>query len=590
MKLHFTGLWLMAGGLVSMSCGGGAGGVVKPEDFKGTDALGATAPKCDGSPKFARPLTVDLDSDTRSDLEAQMKSGVVVVAYDCVNLRVLDTCKLPSGEYAYAGISLKEEVVQMKGLDELKVNLPIGAANLSGEVKAGRTIDLALVSVGRRTAGLAGVKRSELTGGCEGATHFLQKAFVGAFSLATGSSGKAAAVADLFAYSGEGKSESERSAARKDGSLDSCKTSDPDADKPPPQCRSPLRVELIPIVDDGAAAAVAPAPPPLKSEGVEATENPCRDGYKLVDGVCSKNLDAAYQCDPKNESECQEQCEKGNAESCVNAGAFIANQYWKITWPVAKEKSRPFFKKACDAGNQEGCAGYVRATFPSEKEAKNQVPLAKELLAINKKACEAGATMACFDLGTFLGAVYEGQPYTDQKASLRYFERACMLGHPDGCNTAGLLHMSSDPAKGLQLYQRGCDGGDGFVCNQLAMRLITGMDKTTKDLPRGERLAKRACDLNIENCGFTGELFEDAGKAKEAYEYARKGCEDKDPRTGLDEGDQGRAQQYRGGACVTLGKFYRDGLGGKKDAAKAKAYFKKACDLGYAAGCTFAKE
>jgi uncharacterized protein len=589
MKRYMTGLWLLAGGLVLMSCGGGAGGVVRPEDYKGGDALGAAASKCEGSPKFARPLTVDLDSDTRSDLEAQMKSGVVVVAYDCVNLRVLDACKPPSGEYAYAGISLKEEVVQMKGLDELKVNLPIGAANLSGEVKAGRTIDLALVSVGRRTAGLSGVKRSELTGGCEGATHFLQKAFVGAFSLATGSSGKAAAVADLFAYSGEGKSESERSAARKDGSLESCKTSDPDADKPPAQCRSPLRVELLPIEDDGAAAA-APTPPPPAAEGVAVDENPCRDGYKLVEGVCSKNLEVAYTCDPKSETECQQQCERGSAESCVNAGAFIANQYWKITWPVAKEKSRPFFKKACDAGNQEGCAGYVRATFPLAQDAKSQLPLAKELLAINKKACDAGATLACFDLGTFLSSVYEGQPFVDEQASLRYFERSCLLGHPDGCNTAGLLHMKTEPAKGLALYQRGCDGGDGFVCNQLAMRLITGMDNTAKDLPRGERLAKRACALNIENCGFTGELFEDANKPAQAVEFARKGCEDKDTRTGLDEGDQGRALQYRGGACVTLGKFYKDGVGVKKDAKKAKAYFKKACDLGYGPGCTWAKE
>ena len=122
------------------------------------------------------------------------------------------------------------------------------------------------------------------------------------------------------------------------------------------------------------------------------------------------------------------------------------------------------------------------------------------------------------------------------------------------------------------------------------MRLITGMDNTAKDLPRGERLAKRACALNIENCGFTGELFEDANKPAQAVEFARKGCEDKDTRTGLDEGDQGRALQYRGGACVTLGKFYKEGVGVKKDAKKAKAYFKKACDLGYGPGCTWAKE
>jgi hypothetical protein len=35
-------------------------------------------------------------------------------------------------------------------------------------------------------------------------------------------------------------------------------------------------------------------------------------------------------------------------------------------------------------------------------------------------------------------------------------------------------------------------------------------------------------------------------------------------------GSQGRALQYRGGACVTLGKFYKGGVGVKKDAKKAK--------------------
>lgn len=571
-----------------LGCGGGAGGVVRPEDYKGGAALGATAPVCDSKPKFARPLTVDLDTDTRGDLEASMKSGVVVVSYDCVNLKVLDNCKPPGGDYEYAGVSLKEEVVQMKGLDELKVNLPMGAANLSSEIQSGRTIDLALVSVGRRSASLAALKRSELTGSCEGATHYLQKAFVGAFSLATGSVGKVSAVADVFAYSGSGNSESERKAARKDGSLDACRAADPDADKPPSQCRSPLRVELIPIVDDATAA--APAPAVQATEGMTVEENPCRDGYKLVDGVCSSNLQAAYQCDPKNEAECRDQCDKGNAASCANVGALIANTYWKITWAKAKEESRPFFKKACDAGNLDGCAGYVRSTFPSTEEATGKLALAKELLELDKKACKAGVGLACYDLGTFTSNVYEGQPYSDEKGARRYFERSCALGHPDGCNTAGLLYMSTDPARGLSLYQRGCDGGDGFVCNQLAMRLITGMDNTKKDLPRGQRLAKRACDLNIENCGFTGELFSKADKLAEGVEYARRGCEDKDTRTGLDEGDQGRAQQYRGGACVTLGKFYKDGVGVKQDSKKAKTYFQKACSIGYGPGCSWAKD
>lgn len=580
-------LSVWAAGMVVLSCGGGGGGVVRPEDYDGTTALGATAPVCEGAPKFARPLTVDLDADTRGDLEAQMKSGVVVVAYDCVNLRILSSCQVPSGGYEYAGTSRKEEVVQMKGLDELKVNLPIGANKLSSEVQAGRSIDLALVSVGRRSTTLARVARSELTGGCEGATHYLQKASVGAFSLATGSSGKVSAVADVFEYTAGGGSSEERNASSRDGSLESCRTSDPDAEKPPSECRSPLRVELIPVLEDGAPKEAVAA---VGGTGVAAEQNPCRDGYKLVNGVCSNDLDAPYLCDPKNEQECRTQCDKGNAASCTNVGAAIANLYWKITWDKAREDARPFFKKACDAGDQPGCAGYVRTTFPSEKEVGSQIPLAKELLAIDKKACEAGASMACFDLGTYMSDVYEGQPFHDRKTALRYFERSCSLGHPDACNTAGLLHMSSEPAKGLTLYQRGCDGGDGFVCNQLALRLITGMDSVTKDLPRGERLAKRACDLSIDNCGFSGELMEDAGRGEEALALALKGCDDQDPRTDLDEGDKGRAQYYRAEACKNVGDFYAKGVGTSADAREAKSRYTKACELGDKRACNILKE
>lgn len=577
--------WLPLAGLV-LSCGGGGGNLVRPKDFKGADALGAGA-TCAGAAKFARPLTIDLDSDTRGDLEAQLGSGVVVVAYDCVNLRVLSNCKAPNGNYEYAGVSRKEEVVQMKGLDELKVNLPLGAAKLSSEVQAGRTIDLALVSVGRRSTTLSSLERSELTGGCEGATHYLQKASIGAFSLATGSNGKVAGVADMFGKSASGSSSEERSSTSTDGSLEACRTSDPDSDKPPSQCRTPIRVELIPIREGAVAAA---PPPPAQGAGVEVQENACPEGFKVVEGVCTNKLDTAFLCDPKNEQECREQCEKGNAGSCANVGALIANTYWKITWAKAREDARPFFKKACDADDLVGCAGYVRTTFPSEKDIKGKLAEAKPLLALDKKACDAGIGMACFDLGTYLGAVYEGQPFTDIKASLGYFERSCKLGHPDGCNTAGLLHMSVDKAKGMALYERGCDGGDGFVCNQLAMRLITGMDGVTKDLKRGERLTRRSCELNIENCGFSSELLTKSGKTAEALKLAKHGCEGKDTRTGLDEGDQGRAQVYRGGACKELGDIYAEGRGVTKDAAKAKEYYTLGCKYADRRACFILKQ
>src|SRR5687767_9235086 len=130
------------------SCGGHGGELVRPKDFVARDAVGAPAPACTGAPQLAKPLVVDLDPDARVDLEAAMKKGVVVVAYDCQSLRVLPACKLEASGYEYAGVSRKEQVVQMKSQDELSVNLPLAAQKFGGSVQAGRSIDLALVLIG----------------------------------------------------------------------------------------------------------------------------------------------------------------------------------------------------------------------------------------------------------------------------------------------------------------------------------------------------------------------------------------------------------------------------------------------------------
>src|SRR6185436_9885133 len=115
------------------------------------------------------------------------------------------------------------------------------------EMESGRSIDLALALVGLRSTTISKVDRTELSGSCEGATHFMQTASVGAFSMATGSVGKVAAAAELFSVGAKASSESSRKAVTSDGSLKDCMSSDPDADAPPKQCRAPISVQLLPI-------------------------------------------------------------------------------------------------------------------------------------------------------------------------------------------------------------------------------------------------------------------------------------------------------------------------------------------------------
>ncbi len=576
--------------------------MVRPKDYKGADALGAAAPTCSGAAKFARPLTVDLDRETRADLELAMRDkGVAVVAYDCVTLRVLADCTAPSGSYAYAGMTRKEETVQMKGLDELKVNLPLGAAKLSSDVQAGRAIDLGLVSVGRHSTTLSKLKRSDLTGaGCEGASHFVQRASVGAFSLATGSVGKVAATADLFSKGGSASSSSERKVASTDGSLDACRKSTSDSAKPPEDCGTPLRADLIPILDDAAAAkAVAKGQPEslMKTGALEGEEDPCPPGYKLSEGRCTQSKSAAYLCNPRDEGECKTQCEAGSAPSCTSYGLLVLQSAWNDGHEKANARARPFLKRACDAGDMRGCAGYARATFPPVDVVegkgyvvpKAQMALAQEMVALDRKTCDAGVGMGCHDLATWL-SVHEDAPFHSPKESPKLFERACRLATPFSCVAAASAFIKDDVAKGVSLYARGCDAGDGFVCNQLAYRYIKGVDQVPIDVPRGVRIARNACEASIDDCGFSAELLQYANKDAEAVALATRGCDDEDPRTGLDATEKGRAKYYRAEACKIVGDIYAKGKGAAADPGKAKSYYKKACGLGEARACSAAKQ
>src|SRR5687768_16131716 len=97
--------------LAWLACGGTVGETLRPQDDQtGSKVLNEKAPVCTGVAKSACPYVVDLDSDTRVELEAAMGKGVAVVAYDCASLRVLSQCTLPESAYAYAGVSRKEQV------------------------------------------------------------------------------------------------------------------------------------------------------------------------------------------------------------------------------------------------------------------------------------------------------------------------------------------------------------------------------------------------------------------------------------------------------------------------------------------------
>lgn len=544
------------------SCGGKIGEKIRPQEHSAVDAVGTGGGgSCTGAATYARPLIVDLDPDARADLEASMKNGVVVVRYDCTSLRVLANCRVADSGYEYAGVSRKEQVVQINSADDLHANLPLGQAKLSGELKSGRSIDLALVLVGRHSTTVAKLRREQLSDGCEEATHFVQSASLGAFSMVTGSVGKVAVVAEMFNYGGGAKSESERKAMNMDGSLEACRGSSPDAASPPSECRAPLRVELVPLLDS--TPVVAQKDKAAKGEragkkAAVAQENPCPSGYKFADGLCSKAKAQAYLCDPKNEVECKEQCERGSPDSCYNYGALLDRTKHRA-------QSSAYYKQACDGEIADGCTWYAWSLI-SYEDGADYVKEATAALKVFNQACTMGSASGCVGAADLL--TDHELKIVDKTLAAHSYERACALGDGNGCFQLAEMHFSGDgvaqdSARALDLLGRACKGGDGSVCWELARVLAGGKHGVTKDLPAALVADRAACLSEAWFCGDAARTALTNGKEEESFKFATRGCDAND-----DE------------ACTRLGDLYRDGRGVARDEAKARALWAKACQNG----------
>jgi uncharacterized protein len=169
----------------------------------------------------------------------------------------------------------------------------------------------------------------------------------------------------------------ERPQLETDGSVEACRTSNPDSPTPPTECRSPISVQLLPLagafpkkVEKHAPATgeKPDAPPPKDAKAAkekEATpqQSPCPPGYIHSGGICSSHAETSHLCKPDDDADCKAQCEKGSAESCFNHAAGKA---------LAPKDREAAYKKACEGGYAEGCGYAGLARWDSDNLAERQ--------------------------------------------------------------------------------------------------------------------------------------------------------------------------------------------------------------------------
>lgn len=552
------------------ACGAGqVGEAVRPKEATGAQAMGESLGASDVCSAKAtnEPLVVDWKSSDRTDLELGMRDGVVVVAFDCKSLRIVKGCRV-SGSYAYAGVSRKEDVVQLRNADDLAANLPLSAGKLGAEIKRGSALDLALVTVGRRSTTASGFAIPDLVGTCGGATHFVRAAYLGAFAMGTGTSGKARAAAELFGAGVSGGSSSERNTQVTDGDLAECKKSTADSPKPPEQCQSALRIELLPIPAE--RAATSEKKPEREDQKVR-----CGDGFAWSGSACVKageSKDLA-ECDHKDLAGCTAACEKGQAASCMYAGY------------LEKPMRLALFEKSCTLGYAGGCYAHGDRSM-TERMRKGATDAEKAtLLAQAQKqmdrACDLGDAWVCWNTSSWYEAVGGGDWPRDLPKSAALARRGCDLGYAPAClTTANKLlagqGTAKDAATAELLLKRACDAGKSENCERLGSVYANG-DLGAKDAPKALAAYTRACSYGGARACHTAALMLKSGDGvpkdpSASIAMLQKGCDPKSP--GWD-------------ACFALGEAYEQGEGTTKNMPLAAEIYERGCMKG---GCRRAGE
>ena len=448
------------------------------------------------------PLVVDWQPEQRGDVEVAMREGLVVVGYDDNGFRLLKDCHV-DGNYEFMGMTRREKVIRLETADDIRANLPLGglglAAQLGGELERGATLDIAMVMIGKLRTTWRQVGKNDLKGQCEGATHVVRGATVGAFAVDTGQRANARAAAEVFAIGASGGSRSAKSVHITDGRLDDCATSSPDGAKAPAQCGAMIRIELLPVSTKTDAKAKEAELPALDA---------CPKPLVRVDGKCTQIGAAApppasVECTYGDGAGCVRQCEAGNAASCTKLSQMLVRGDG-----VERAPNRAALPAArgCDGNDGPGC-GLLGGFLMQGVGVDRDLEKAARAWA---KGCDAGDAPSCGSLGTqFL----TGQGVQrDTKIAATALARSCRGGYHAACSDLGLVFLGGsgfdkDLPRAAQLFKRACDGDGAVGCANYAYMAEFGQG-ISKDPSLAVKNYVKACELDDSSCTWAAAMLQ----------------------------------------------------------------------------------
>jgi uncharacterized protein len=573
--------------VVGSGCGGGtgaAGEAVRPNDPTAAEAMGESGQgsaggKCSNVSEDARPFLADWKTDDRAQLEAAMQDSLAVVSYTCDGIKVLSDCKLPGSNYGFAQVAIKKDDLIIDQSSDLSATIPLSAVSISGEIQRGLKLKLRYALVGRKATQPDAVLKGDLKGKCDGATHFVRAAWVGAFEFGTATEGRAGGSAKVLGAGTEAHSASAKQTTRSEGDLNTCK-SDANLADAPQGCNGLVRLQLGPVVEKMAAARDDEGGDDSSGQGgggkVSDAKNPCSAGFVLGgDGECKKKSGAnAYLCDPKNLDECVAQCEKGSAESCHNAGRATTRGATPATFQELGQKAAVFYEKGCNGNYAPSCTASAGHSAMGQNR---DVDKARQLY---EKGCQLGDANSCSSLGHAAESSYlspPGKPFQPSPTTaFKYMQQACNLGAGYACANVAKRYIEgkgvmANADAGLKALEKGCQAGSTPTCTTLAEHLATGKGGVKQDPERAIKIYHANCETKNDGTACFG-----------AAEVYRKGAGSvkKDPKNAQKHLEHACSNLKHGKSCAALGSMFAAGDLGDKDAAQAAKYYELGCPSG----------
>ncbi|MCA9644084.1 MAG: sel1 repeat family protein [Polyangiaceae bacterium] len=350
---------------------------------------GATT--CDAGAARTDLLLVDQQPEVRADLEAATRRGLAVVHFDCSTFVVLSHCSVDAA-YEFAPHTPKQQLLRFQDGASVSASLPLTyaahAAELAAGFDQGRSLDLALVMSGRLTTQSWGVSSEDLRGDCQGATHVVSSAEVGAFALHSGVRSQTVTAAGLFGAGVDTRNAQGFELHAAEGSPAACAKQG----APYPGCDAMLRVELVTLR----------APSPLLTALTEEQMQPLRG--KLCEDV----------------ELCRAECKKDDADACMQYATLHL-----LGDRVARDLGRAgkFMLRACELDQPLACT-LLGIEMLNEASPHPDLARGRDYL---RRPCERGYAEACHALG--LSYANAG----DRREAGRYLQRACTLGASDAC-------------------------------------------------------------------------------------------------------------------------------------------------------------